>query len=307
MIKQEMVKEVIEKALLLYREKNGCGLPAGHGDYAWETEFVLDGAKIVLSEGTWYQPALARYKGSLGMWEACLKGSGEFFTACTEVRNLPYGPRARVVSPEFEGYERLIRYHFIQNKMRVLCAPQRKNGYELIKELEAFNGGYEAAQLNVLTTLRDRFANTLNTDIIYPSMIGLAIKKEDGKLYQCELREPFEYSWGIAAIINGVCLSAPGLEQGISHFGENYWNDRFIGCEENTRKMLLLCMAMAVFDVQPFVERYEQIHRPMVPQYMRSTSNAWGTSAAQLLGDIWRRMLYDFARMRLPTKSWYEL
>jgi hypothetical protein len=86
------------------------------------------------------------------------------------------------------------------------------------------------------------------------TLVGLTIKKEDGKPYQCELRRPFEYSWEIVGVINNMCLSAPGLERGISHVGESYWNDRFIGCEENTRKMLLLCMAVAVVDVPAFVE-----------------------------------------------------
>jgi hypothetical protein len=73
-----------------------------------------------------------------------LKGPGEFFTECTEVRRLPYGLGARHVSPEFEGYVLLIRYHFIKNKMRVLCAPQKTKMHEFIRALEEFNGGYEA-------------------------------------------------------------------------------------------------------------------------------------------------------------------
>jgi len=305
------IREIIEQALARYSAEHGGGVPALNGyDEPYPTDYQVAGGQVTLYEGTWYQPALAHYEGDLGHFEAQLQGDHDlFFDVCTRVRGLPYWQYKRMslsAEPDFTQPGRIFTTLYRTHHLRAISEFKQATLGELLNHLEQEGGqhyDYREAAFNLKRDFNFAFQSV---SPVYPVSMGFTVDGSELSPYVFHAW-PNWYDWIVVSGLNHLALHPATFERGREQFGEAYWNDHYMAQEKITRKMLYLCLTLAVMDVPSFRAFFQENRGAEIPSPVRTAAYTVGVLACECLGDAWRRMLYGYAYCeRVTGQSWYQ-
>ena len=164
---------------------------------------------------------------------------------------------------------------------------------ELKKLEQTWNDYVRAAYLNV---------SFGSGEYVYPSSLRFSINLPGAEGGIIQFQE--NYSWEMMMAYNqDLVLTKGQFDQGVAKYGETYWDERFMARKTTTLAMLDICLTVASYGVPFFRERYK------VPQGLQTTARIVGNDMVDLLGDLWRILLFNWCQHRqnrLLEMCWYQ-
>ena len=325
---EEKVKAYMERALLTYPLEHygqllpvlGEGLPflsaflfengpTGlinliYGGYTFQDldPVPLGKTRVVLSHGTWYQPAYARYDGPEGQWYASLKGEGPddyHYTGCTLLRDhLPYrdghyhGPQNmnlwyRNVLYEYEQ----LRAHSIPRKQSLQYIGETLKQLEMKRDWDVRPGYYDLPPYD--------------GSYVYPSSLRFTVNLPGAEMF--DIKFPQDYCWEMMMAFNqNMAITGKQFDANVAQYGKTYWDERFMASKTVTMGMLDLCLAVATYGVPSFCEHYQRTFGHTIPRCIQEDAHRIADGMIGCLGDLWPILLFDFSQHRVPAKCRYQ-